>query len=100
MRASDPAGYEGVEEITSGGSATGRALLLTNSTTTPIAITVSVTTNEVDTISRDYNNGTTSITKKVVSVVLLAGAGTTIIPVVGDYSITTVPANTKVYALR
>lgn len=100
MRASDPAGYEGIEEIASGATATGRALMVTNSTTTPIAMTVSVLTNEVESVSRDYEAGTTDITRKTVSMVLSVGAGTTIIPLTGKYTIATVPANTKAYALR
>lgn len=100
MRASDPAGYEGIEEIASGGTATGRGLLVTNSTTSPIAMTVSVLTNELQSITRDYEAGTTETVRKTVSLVLQVGTGTTVIPIVGTFTISSVPSNVKAYALR
>lgn len=101
MRASDPAGYDGMEKLDSSTNPTaeGRGLLLT--TATAGSCTFTIETNEVDSISRDYAAGTTSITKKsLTSVVLNVPANNSfILPLVGKFTLTT-SSNATAYVLR
>ena len=101
MRASDPAGYDGMEKLDLSTNTTGegRGLLLT--TVTAGSCTFTIVTNEVDSVSRDYDAGTTSITRKsLTSVVLTVPANSTIIvPLVGKFTLTAA-SNATAYVLR
>lgn len=98
MRASDPAGYEGMEKLVS--TATGRAILLTASGSG--TITLDIETNEVASISRDYENGTTTVTKKILEDVVfhVAANSTILLPIVGKYTLVAVSNGVTGYVLR
>jgi hypothetical protein len=101
MRASDPAGYDGIEKLVAvtNPTATGRGLLLTASAAGNI--TLDITTNEVDQIIRNYENGTTTVAyKQLKSVTLYMAASTTmILPIVGTFELSS-SSNVIAYVLR
>jgi hypothetical protein len=99
MRASDPAGYEGIEKLEQDATAEGRGLMLTS--TAGGTCTFTIETNEIDNISRDYEAGTTSITRKTLTNVVLAVAAnsTVVLPLVGKFTLTA-SSNATAYVLR
>lgn len=100
MRASDPAGYDGMEIISAQNSTVaGKGLLLSASAAGNISL--HIMTNEVDQVVRNYENGTTTVTyKELKNVTFYMAASTTIIlPIVGTFNFVSA-SNVTAYVLR
>ena len=99
MRASDPAGYDGMQLVVKDTPVEGRAILFTTSTAG--SCTLDIETNEVNSINRNYESGTTTITKKTLTNVqfFVPANSTIVIPITAKF---TLRSNTNAisYVLR
>jgi len=101
MRASDPAGYEGMEKLVavSNPTAIGRAVFV--STGTAGSVTLDIETNEVSSVTRDYDAGTTTVSKTTVTGVIInvPANSSFILPIVGKITLSAA-TNAVAYVLR